>query len=98
MELQLKTFYDAILPIVILNWFTGMSFFEYPLGKPRLMLSFIYIFLSYSCYCYAYSHGSIKQIPDKNELRQTIFQTLEYSNFFISTFCIVIGWYYHKVS
>ncbi|XP_033231711.1 uncharacterized protein LOC117182715 [Belonocnema kinseyi] len=96
MKWRPKTLHNAMLPIMILTWVTGLSLFEYPLQTPQLGLSFVYIFINTSAYYYAYSHEPIIEILNQNGIRHIVFKILKYANFFISACCVIIGWHYYR--
>ncbi|XP_029160045.1 uncharacterized protein LOC114932038 [Nylanderia fulva] len=49
-----ETIQAALSPLLIVGSFCGLSFFEYPLGRPRLYLSSLYFLITWSLYVYLF--------------------------------------------
>lgn len=93
-----QNLYDSVLPISILNWITGLNILEYPMGKSRPMFTYIYTSLNVSLYWFIYFFNNSKlNFNFLNKVASHVFMSVMYMNSFISTFSILINWYYNKV-
>ena len=97
MKWQPKNIQEALFPIVMLNWFAGLTYLEYPLGKPRPLITLIHIFSTFTVYLYAMYNDPFSYICDANELRKAIFKYFKYINLSIAICSIIHGWYNYKV-
>lgn len=68
-----KKLKDALLPVSVINWISGLHFVEIPVGHPRPILSLIYlmsmiILYYYSPIVHGYSACKFNTIQGSNEL------------------------------
>lgn len=92
-----KNIHDSIVPVLILNWITGLNIFEYPLAKPRPVFTFIYVLLLNFSYLFvAFSTRSVKN-QGVTQIGRNIFLLIVCVNVFVGTCSILIGWYNYKV-
>ena len=90
---------DTLLPILIVNWILGLGIVEYPLGKPRLFISLIYVIILICGYLYV----PVTQGTNICNLRPTATVIIHLDNIilffhiFIALSSIIICWYYQKV-
>lgn len=93
-----QNLYDSVLPVSIINWITGFFILEYPLGKPRPALTYIYTFINISIYWILFFFNNHKiTFNFLNILVRNVFLAIMYMNIFIATVSILINWYYNKV-
>lgn len=97
MKWKPKTIQHSILPITVLNWIMGLSVLEYPLGKARPVLTFIYVLFINFVYWFSFFSEELKPNKRITAIENGIFQLLKYVNMFIATSSILLGWYYYKV-
>ena len=99
MKLIKKNIEEAMLPISILNWITGLSIIEYPLGVPKPIISFIYVLILIFIYLIISSSG-FQSIQNKSLLttEQMLFTFIKYVNIFVATSSIILGWFHSKVN
>ncbi|XP_033209796.1 putative gustatory receptor 28b [Belonocnema kinseyi] len=92
-----KNIHDSMLPIMILNWIMGLSIWEYPLGKPRPVITFIYVLLMNSLYWFlVLSAQQEVNLENLTTIGKNIFAVIIYFNTIIAVSSIIIGWYHYK--
>ena len=83
---------------MVLNWITGLNVLEYPLGKARPVLTFIYTFaINFIYWRVTYAEKMTTSNQHLNLIEIDIFKLLKYFNMFIATFSVLVSWYYYKV-
>ncbi|XP_051172656.1 uncharacterized protein LOC127288976 [Leptopilina boulardi] len=91
-----KNIHDSIVPILILNWITGLNIFEYPLSKPRPAFTFIYVLLlNFSYWFFGFSARHVTS-QGETQIGKNVYVLIVYVNVFIGTSSILIGWYHYK--
>jgi len=53
-EIMTKTIQAALAPLLIIAFLCGLAIFEYPLGRSRLDLTFLYLLTTWSLYIYLF--------------------------------------------
>lgn len=94
-----KKLKDALLPILILNWISGLGIFEYPPGKPRFFFSFIYLIILLSGYLYVpFTEGfGVCNLNEELNPGAIILDIILTFNHLIVIAFIIICRYYRKV-
>lgn len=94
---------NGLALVYIINFFAGLSIIEYPLGKPRPVITVLYILLIWSIYGYFYNsvyfdiQDEFTKIGIINDFQTKIL--FYYFNMIVTTFiaCIVVGLYTSEV-
>ena len=94
-----KKLKDALLPILIINWISGLGIVEYPLGTPRFFFSFIYMIILLSGYFYVpvtqgFDVCNLNQNTNPGAILLDVMWTF---NYFIFIGNIIICWNNQKV-
>lgn len=87
----------GLLPVYAINWLVGLSIIEYPFGKPRPVITALYLLVIWSIYGYFY-HSVYSEIQEEFIKMGVIngFQIkalFYYFNMIVATFmaCIFVG-------
>jgi hypothetical protein len=88
----------CFLYIFVFNWIFGIGIIQYPLGKPRPIISFFYSLIHLIIYCSfsAITYTDIIEISDLSQVTMPR-QILYLSHVFLSISTICLGWYRNKV-
>ena len=94
-----KNLKEALLPIFIVNWLLGVGMVEYPLGKPRPIISLFYVIVIIFGYFYipvtkGYNICNFESAITTGTHLLHIIGT--YTTCMALT-SIILGWYYQKV-
>lgn len=93
-----KKLKDALFPISVINWITGLNIFEIPVGHRRPILSLIYLMIMIILYYYIpFSKGISVCSTEGHVVGQMIFNIIWFYNGFVGLVSIMIGWYYQQV-
>ncbi|XP_029160031.1 uncharacterized protein LOC114932022 [Nylanderia fulva] len=93
-----KCLTEAVASVIILNHLMGVRAFEYPRGRPRPILSLIYLLLLYCLYYVGFRHLeeeyylSIKLL----KLEYFLYKMLDYIVAYLIIIKLLLGWYYTK--
>ncbi|XP_043466048.1 putative gustatory receptor 28b [Leptopilina heterotoma] len=89
--------HDSIVPVLILNWITGLNMFEYPLSKARPFFTFFYVLLlNLSYWIVVLNVRSMQNHDEVRQIGRNIFILIVYINSCVATISIVFGWINYK--
>ena len=92
-----KSLREALLPILIMNWISGMGIIEFPVGKPRKFISIIYVaFFIFGCLYLSMKYTDCQMGPSSSP-GSYVLQALNIYNKLIVLISIFYCWYYQKV-
>ena len=97
MKWEPKNIRDAVIPNIILNWFAALHYWEYPLGKPRPLLTYFYVFLIATSYWYANYHDPSEKHSKISDVKKFTYRLLKYVNMSIAICSIGLSWRRNEV-
>ena len=95
-----KNLNQALIPIVVLNWLSGLGLVQYPVGNSRRNWNLIFVMLIVSSFWFAnviFEFNSCAN-ADAHSLDVMVFTMLRYFNSLTASLSLIIGWYSRQVS
>ena len=94
-----KKLKDAIFPIFVVNWLSGLNIVEFPIGYPRPFLSVIYVLIMMILYYYNTFMGGIYSLDSSNMPTSSaiILNIFWFYNAFFGLVAIILSWHNQKV-
>ena len=97
-----KCIQKVVLPLSVMSWILGNGVIEYPLGRPRYVISFLYSLFILMAYGTALYYAIISDhyiyLRNVSKTGEILFKIIFYGNGVVAVARIILGWNRRKVN